>query len=153
MPEPAVQSYASHRRFVPLHHFVAGPILLLNLLWAFVRIYHAWRGEARFDRLNSIVELLLAFALVLLWVYLRTFALTVQDRVIRLEMRQRLAEVLSADLRARIPELAPGQLIALRFASDEELPELTRKVLDEKIRSRDAIKQLVRNWQADHLRV
>jgi hypothetical protein len=153
MPEPAPQNFANHRRFVPLHHFVAALILLLNLLWAFVRIYHAWRGESRFDRLNSIVELLLAFALVLMWYYLRLFALTVQDRVIRLEMRQRLAEVLSADLRARIPELTLGQLIALRFAGDEELPELTRKVLDEKIRSRDAIKKLIRNWQADDLRV
>jgi hypothetical protein len=152
MPDPAPQNFANHRRFVPLHHFVAPLILLLNLLWAFVRIYHAWRGDSRFGRVDSIVELLLAFALLLMWFYLRIFAITVQDRVIRLEMRLRLAEVLSADLRARIPELTVGQLVALRFASDEELPELTRKVLDEKLTSRDAIKKLIRNWQADHLR-
>jgi hypothetical protein len=152
MPDPAPQNFANHRRFVPLHHFVASAILLLNLLWAFVRIYHA-RGGNRFDHVNGIVELLLAFALLLLWVYLRTFALTVQDRVIRLEMRLRLAELLSADLRARIPELTVGQLVALRFASDEELPELTRKVLDEKLTSRDAIKKQIRNWRADDLRV
>jgi hypothetical protein len=152
MPDPAPQSFANHRRFVPLHHAVAAPILLLNLLWAFVRIYHAWRGESRFDRVNSIVELLLALALLLVWAYMRIFALTVQDRVIRLEMRLRLAGVLSADLRSRIPELTVGQLVALRFASDEELPELTRKVLDERLTNRDAIKKLIRNWQADHLR-
>ena len=152
MADPAAQNYANHRRFVPLYHYVAPLILLLNLLWACVRIYHAFRGDGRFDRGNSIVELLVAFALLILWFYLRTFALAVQDRVIRAEMRQRLSEVLSADLRARIPELTVGQLIALRFASDEELPELTRKVLDEKIAKRDDIKRLVRNWQADNLR-
>jgi Family of unknown function (DUF6526) len=152
MPAAANQSFASHRRYVPLFHFVASFLLLLNLAWAFVRIYHAWRIGGRFDRGNSIVGLLLAVALLLLFLYIRNFPLAVQDRVIRLEMRLRLGELLPADQRARIPELTIGQLIALRFASDEELPALTRKVLDEKIVSRDAIKREIRNWQADDLR-
>jgi len=152
MPDPATQTYATHRRYVPLYHFVAPAILLLNLLWTFVGIYHFWRFGGRFDRVNSIVQVLVAVALIILWFYLRNFALAVQDRVIRHEMRVRLGELLSADQRARIPELSVGQLIALRFASDEELPALTRKVMDEKIADREAIKRLIRNWKADDQR-
>jgi hypothetical protein len=153
MPDPAAQSYANHRRFVPLYHYVTPLILLLNLLWTFVGIYHTWRADSgRFDRGNSIVQVLVAVALLLIWFHLRNFPLTVQDRLIRHEMRLRLGELLPADQRARIPELTVGQLIALRFASDEELPALTRKVLDEKIADREAIKRLIRNWRADDLR-
>lgn len=152
MPDQATQTYATHRRYVPLYHFVAPLILLLNLLWTFVGIYHFWRFGGRFDRVNSIVQVLVAVALIILWFYLRNFALAVQDRVIRHEMRVRLGELLSADQRARIPELSVGQLIGLRFASDEELPALTRKVMDEKIADREAIKRLIRNWKADDQR-
>lgn len=152
MPDQASQSYATHRRYVPLYHFVTPAILLLNLLWTFVGIYHFWRFGGRFDRVNSVVQVLVAVALILMLFYLRTFPLAVQDRLIRHEMRVRLGELLPADQRARIPELSTGQLIALRFASDEELPALTRKVLDEKIASREAIKRLIQNWQADDQR-
>jgi len=78
--------------------------------------------------------------------------LTVQNRVIRLEMQLRMQAVLPADLRGRILEFRPGQLVALRFASDAELPELARKVLDEKLTDQKAIKQLIRDWQGDFLR-
>jgi hypothetical protein len=78
--------------------------------------------------------------------------LTVQDRVIRLEMRLRMQQVLPGDLRGRIPEFTVAQLVSLRFANDEELPELARKVLDEKLTNRKAIKKLIRNWQPDLLR-
>ena len=116
MPDQATQTYATHRRYVPLYHFVAPFILLINLLWTFVGIYHFWRFGGRFDRVNSIVQVLVAVALIILWFYIRNFALAVQDRLIRHEMRVRLGELLSADQRARIPELSVGQLIALRFA-------------------------------------
>jgi|SRR5579864_4970113 len=152
MPDPASQSYATHRRYVPLYHFVTPAILLLNLLWTFVGIYHAWRGGGRFDRGNSVVQLLVAVALFLIWFYAREFALAVQDRVIRQEMWLRLGELLPVDQRARIPQLSAAQLIALRFASDEELPALTRKVLDENIADREAIKRLISNWKADDQR-
>jgi hypothetical protein len=76
----------------------------------------------------------------------------VQDRVIRLEMRLRLAQVLPVDMRPRIPEFTPAQLISLRFASDAELPALARKVLDDKMNNRKAIKQLIKDWQGDYLR-
>jgi hypothetical protein len=82
----------------------------------------------------------------------RTFAVRVQDRVIRLEMRLRLRELLPPDLVPRISELRPRQLVALRFAGDRELPALTRRVLDERLQDGKAIKQLITDWQADHLR-
>ena len=82
----------------------------------------------------------------------RIMAVTVQDRVIRLEMRLRMRELFPADLAARIPEFTPKQLVALRFASDAELPALARKVLDERLTDGKTIKQLVRDWQADTLR-
>ena len=82
----------------------------------------------------------------------RHFALRVQDRVIRLEMRLRLAQLLPADLRPRINELTPKQLVALRFASDEELPDLVRTVLVDRITDGRAIKKMIRNWQGDYLR-
>jgi hypothetical protein len=78
--------------------------------------------------------------------------LRVQDRVIRLEERLRMQRLLPADLQERIGEFAPGQLVALRFASDSELPGLARKVLDDKVAGGKAIKQMVKNWRADYLR-
>jgi hypothetical protein len=78
--------------------------------------------------------------------------LTVQDRIIRLEMQLRMQQVLPPELRARIAEFSVGQLVALRFASDQELPGLAKKVLDEKLEDRKAIKQMVKDWQPDLLR-
>ncbi|HEX7253477.1 MAG TPA: DUF6526 family protein, partial [Thermoanaerobaculia bacterium] len=97
-------------------------------------------------------DLLMALAILGLFFYTRTFALTVQDRVIRLEMRLRLKKVLPPDLAARILELDPGQLIALRFASDPELPDLVREVLTNDIHDRDVIKKKIKDWQGDYLR-
>jgi len=82
----------------------------------------------------------------------RLFALKVQDRVIRLEMRLRMERLLPADLKARIEDFTVGQLIALRFASDPELPDLARRVLNDKVTQRKAIKQMVKNWKPDYLR-
>jgi hypothetical protein len=87
-----------------------------------------------------------------MFVYMRTFPLTVQDRLIRLEMRLRLDRVLPADLKARIPDLTVSHLVALRFASDAELPALVREVLEGKTTRPKDIKQKIRDWQADHLR-
>ena len=98
------------------------------------------------------ISLLLAIAFILLAFYSRIFALTVQDRVIRLEMRLRMQQLLPAELRPRIPEFGVNQLVALRFASDAELPALAKKVLDEKLNDRKAIKQMIRDWQPDMLR-
>lgn len=144
----AEQTYATHRKLVPGFHFLTLGLLTLNLIWSVIRLFRGG-GLPLPDR---VFAFLLAVALALLAFYARTFALRVQDRVIRLEERLRLAELLPADLRPRIGELRARQLLGLRFASDEEVPELTRKVLDEGIASADQIKKLVRTWRADHLR-
>jgi len=82
----------------------------------------------------------------------RLFALAVQDRVIRLEERLRYAQVLPPDLQGRTRELTIDQIVSLRFASDAELSSLIRKVLDERLTQRKAIKQLIENWRPDYQR-
>jgi hypothetical protein len=139
------QNYANHTRWVPPYHFVAGPIFLLNLGWAIYRLVKVQSAE-------TVIALLVAIALLILFLFSRLSIITVQDRVIRLEMQLRMASVLPADMRSRIPEFNRDQMCALRFASDAELPALARKVLDEKINDRTVIKKQIKNWQADELR-
>jgi uncharacterized protein DUF6526 len=139
------QSLKNHARIVPLYHLVAGPIFFANLFWSAYRAITQPSGPAIFS-------LLLGIAFVIMFFFARVFALTVQDRVIRLEMRLRMRELLPADLIPRIPEFTAAQLVALRFASDRELPALARQVLEQRMNNRKAIKQLVKEWQADHLR-
>jgi hypothetical protein len=124
---------------------VAFPILVLNL------VYQGY-SLATSVAVGPAVNFLVAVALVLMFFCARMFALRVQDRVIRLEMRLRMREVLPPDLQARIGEFTLRQLVALRFASDEELPGLARKVLDGRITDGRTIKQMVQHWQADTLR-
>jgi hypothetical protein len=140
------QSFENHARIVPLYHGVLFPVLALNFGWAAYRVFTSPSGD-------TAAAFLLAIALVILALYARGFALSVQDRVIRLEMRLRLQTVLPADLRPRIGDFTLDQLVALRFASDEELPALAATVLRDGVEDRKAIKKMVRNWQADHLRV
>lgn len=146
MAKNTVQTFENHTRYVPLYHFVLFGILMINLVWSVVRII-------RHHSVDAAVALLIAFGLLILFFYARQFALTMQDRLIRLEMQLRLVKVLPADLAQRIGELTVSQLIGLRFASNEELPELVRKVLAEGISDRTAIKRMVRTWQGDYLRV
>jgi hypothetical protein len=140
------QTFANHSRIVPAFHMVALPILFLNIGYSIYRLVHTWFS---FD---ALVTFLVAIALLLVALYARMFALAVQDRVIRLEMRLRLEKLLPADLKPRILEFSVGQLIALRFASDAELPDLARRVLDEKVKDKKAIKQMIKTWKADYLR-
>ena len=139
------QNFENHTKLVPAFHFFVLPVLAINLVWSIER---AWK----FFSAGTLISALLAAALVLLALVGRMFSLTVQDRVIRLEMQLRLQSVLPPDLRARIPEFNVAQFVSMRFASDAELPELARKVLDEHLTDRKAIKKLVRNWQPDLLR-
>ena len=139
------QNFENHSKIVPVFNYFILPVLAINLVSAIIRVVH-------FFSANTVISLLVAAALVLLALYGRMFALRVQDRVIRLEMQVRLQNLLAPDQRARIPEFTLGQLVALRFASDAELPGLARKVLDEKLSDRKAIKKMIQNWQSDDLR-
>ena len=140
------QSFANHARYVPTFHFFALPVFLINFIW---HIYRLVRPGISPD---GIVSLFVALALLVLCFRARIFALTVQDRVIRLEERLRYERLLPADLKPRIAEFTVNQLVSLRFASDAELPALARKVLAERLDNRKAIKRLVQRWQPDHLR-
>jgi hypothetical protein len=140
------QNFANHARYVPAFHFFVLPVLFLNIGWSI------YRWKATLWSTGDAVGVLTSVAILVGFLFARLFALSVQDRVIRLEERQRCQRLLPADLQARIVEFEPGQLVALRFASDAELPALARKVLDETLKDRKAIKQLVKNWRADYLR-
>lgn len=139
------QSYQNHARVIPLLYRIALIILVVNLIWTVFRLVRSFRPE-------SVVAFLLALALPIILFYARGFALTVQDRVIRLEMNLRLERILPSELRSRMNELTIGQLVSLRFAGDAEMPDLVRKVLDGPITDRKAIKQMIQDWQPDHLR-
>jgi Family of unknown function (DUF6526) len=121
------------------------PVLVLNVGWEIHRVVVAPSG-------GSVKALLVALALLLAALYARMFALAVQDRLIRLEMQLRLQGLLPVELRPRISEFTVNQLVALRFASDAELPALAGKVLAENLQGRKAIKRMIQNWQADELR-
>jgi hypothetical protein len=146
MPTEAPQSYENHVRRLPKLYVAIGLVLAANVLWTIALAYES-------PRMTTYAQIPVAIALLALLWPVRNFALTVQDRLIRLEERLRLAELLPADLEPRIGELSVGQLAALRFASDQELPALVRQVLDEKLTDRKEIKRRVKSWRADHLRV
>lgn len=143
--EPKTQNLANHARYVPGFHFFTGSLTIIILGWMLYRLATQRTADA-------LLGVLIGVVLVAQFWYLRAFPVAVQDRVIRLEERLRLATLLPPDLRPRIDELTPGQLIALRFASDAEVPALTRKVLTEKITQRAAIKALIANWRPDNMR-
>jgi hypothetical protein len=139
------QTYRNHIRVFPLHHFFVLPVLLANVINALWRMWLTPTTSTAFAALVAAAILMGAVAA-------RMMALKVQDRIIRLEMRQRLAAVLPAELQTRVDQLTLQQLIALRFASDAELPALVRDVLGGKYTTGRAIKQQVKDWQPDWLR-
>ncbi len=146
MASEAPQSLANHSRVVPGFHYLTGTLALAYLVLAIVQL-------VRQPGLSSLGGVLVALILILLGWYVRIFPLKAQDRVIRLEERLRLARLLPADLQPQIESLSVGQLAALRFASDAEIPALVRRVVAEKLTSRQAIKELIKDWRPDHLRV
>ena len=139
------QNFANHRKFVRGFHLVALPILMVNLVYSgFVAVTSL--------SVESVIALFVAFALVMIGLYARLFALGAQDRVIRLEERMRLRALLPDQART-IDQLTTRQLIGLRFASDGEVGELVAAVATEGIEKADEIKKRVTNWRADHQRL
>jgi hypothetical protein len=139
------QSYANHRRVFPLYHLFALPVFLANVLVALsVAVRHPsfWNAWV----------VVLALGLVAGAVANRASALIVQNRVIGLEMRLRLAAVLPAELRPRIPELQIKQLVGLRYAGDDELAGLVERCLRGELATADAVKRAVQHWRPDYVR-
>jgi hypothetical protein len=139
------QNYGNHGRNFPLFHFVAVPILVLNFLNT---VRHVWLSPNR----STVWQMVVAFGVVAFLFATRIMALTVQDRVIRLEMRLRLARVLPADMHPLIGRLTRAQFVALRFASDAELADMVREIADGRLQTPKEIKLRVKDWQADWLR-
>lgn len=141
-----MQSFANHTKWDPKWHFVVLPILLINV---FYRVFEMLDTEIN---LGSMWDIVVAIALLLVGYSTRIYALKVQDRLIRLEERLRLAELLPPTMQNRIGELSQSQLIGLRFASDAELPGLVEETLKTQMGTKQ-IKQAIKTWRADDFRV
>lgn len=146
MSDTLDQNYSNHTKFVPLYHYIGAPVVVALFIW---NIRHVISNPST----ESWISMLSAVAVLILFALVRQFPLKAQDRLIRLEEQLRMMRVLPADLQARIGEFTVHQLVAMRFASDAELPDLARKVLNEKITSRKQVKQQIRNWRPDTFRV
>lgn len=141
------QTFANHKRVLRPWHLFVFPILVINIFVTAARMFQQdFTG-------GSIWDFLVAIAIMLAVFLSRVMPLTVQNRVIRLEERQRLQETLPADLRARSNDLTPGQLVGLRFASDAELPDLTRRCMDGELKNASDVKRSIKSWRPDTLRV
>ena len=145
MADTTTQSFANHTRFDPPFHFFLLPLGLVAIILSVIRIIHR-------PTIASTLLLILAFGFVMIAFKARGYSLRVQDRVIRLEERLRLAMLMPEAGRARIGELTESQLIALRFASDDELPGLAMRALNEGLTSKQ-IKKSIESWRGDYFRV
>lgn len=141
----ADQSYKNHVRWLPAFHFFAVPVLLINTI---NQLRHLYANPSRSTAFAAVV----AAAILTVAFLARTQALQAQNRLIRLEMRLRLQQLLPADVMARFNDLTVAQLVGLRFASDGELPDLVRTVLKDGTKQAD-IKKMIKQWQPDYVRV
>jgi hypothetical protein len=141
------QNYANHTRIFPLFHRVLFGLLLLALIGSGVNI---WRAVAHYHgRTSAALILLLTGCVIITALCARIFALRAQDRAIRAEENLRHYVLVGTLLD---PRVTIQQVIALRFASDEEFPALAQKAAADGM-TPDAIKRAVTNWRADNWRV
>ncbi len=145
MSEKKPQNYKNHAKFIPVFHYIALPLLLVNFFGALFRVTQ----EISFYTFNGVG---LAISLIVVAVFTRLCALKAQDRVIRLEEQIRMQTFLPDALKVHVGRLTMGQIVALRFASDEELADLTQEALDQNT-SPNALKQAVKHWRPDYNRV
>jgi hypothetical protein len=139
------QTYATHRRFDPPYHFFLAPLALVALLVASYDLI-------RKPNLHHALALVAVAAMVLLVLKVRSYAVRVQDRLIRLEEALRMQRLLPADLQGRIHDLSPKQMVGLRFAADAELADRVREALEQNLDS-EAIKKRIQTWRPDTFRV
>lgn len=142
------QTYATHRQWVPLWHFFALPVSLVNFFVVAVRAFKSGDGFV-FANMWMVV-MALAFAVVAFLA--RNQAIVVQNRLIRLEERLRLRAVLPAAMHGKINDLSVSQLIGLRFASDGELAGLVDRCLSGQLKGAEEVKKEIKTWVGDTLR-
>lgn len=145
MPPPP-QTFATHVRRPPTLYLVGTAVLVINAIYAAVVLFRDPRG-------GTLWQLVVAASLVLVALAVRSHSTRVQDRIIRLEERLRLSQILPDDLRDRVYDLTPAQMVALRFASDREVPDLARRALAGEFQKSVEIKRQVKDWRGDHFRV
>ena len=140
------QTFATHVRRPPMLYLAGTIVLVINALYA------AWLLIRNPGGL-TLWQLIVAAALVMVALAVRSHSTRVQDRIIRLEERLRLSRILPDDLRDRVDDLTPAQMVALRFASDSEVPDLARRTLAGDFQKTAEIKRQVKDWRGDYLRV
>ena len=145
MSKTGTQNLKNHARLDPQFHIFLGLVLLVNLVYSIVHL-------VRHVSLRNGWFVVLSFAIIVLYFRVRQYPIKVQDRLIRLEERLRLQALAPAEWHDQIHRLSEDQLIALRFASDDELFPLAKQALEEHL-SRKQIKERIRNWRADNWRV
>jgi hypothetical protein len=146
MADQKLQNFDNHVRMVPGYHYFTLPLCTAWLVWAILRV-------VRFPNADNAFFLVGALALAGVCVYSRVFPLMAQDRVIRLEERLRLMRLLPAEMHHEIERISPRHLVSMRFASDEEVPELVRLVISQPSMKGAEIKKRIKSWRGDHLRV
>jgi len=144
----AAQNFKNHTRFYPLFHFILMPILLINLILSIIYTVKHYTLHAHL----APWWIVMSVALILIAGVARGSAIKVQDRVIRLEEKLRIASLVSASELIELDSLTMEQYIGLRFASNAELPDLARRAIRENLTQKQ-IKQAVVSWRADDYRV
>ncbi len=139
------QDFKNHMRLLPAYHGLTFLLILAGLIGSIINLLHSDASS----HYSAALLVVVFFILVSLFFYARLFALKAQDRAIRAEENFRYYLLTGKPLDK---QLRLGQIIALRFASDEELPALAKRAVDEKLSQKD-IKMAIRNWRADHHRV
>ena len=139
-----MQNYRNHRRLVLLYHVLTLAAILALLIGSLVNLLHATKEGLYSASLLVLVTVVLA----LLYVFVRRFPMKVQDRAIRAEENLRHYMLTGKPLDN---QLTMGQIIALRFASDEEMAALARRAVEEALNN-DEIKRAIKNWRPDHYR-
>jgi hypothetical protein len=146
------QSFAHHTRWDPPFHFFVLPVFVIGLIISLIHFFGHLTEGGLHRQVHAVLLILLASACLVLVFKVRLNSLKVQDRVIRLEERLRLSQLMPEPLRARIPELTEDQLCGLRFASDAEVAKLAERAMNEKL-SRADIKKAIQTWRPDYWRV
>lgn len=140
------QSYANHTRWHPPFHFFVVPVMVINFIWSVVQFFMTPGWDSGRWAVVSLALLVLMFLV-------RLNPLKAQDRIIRLEERLRYQQTLSPALLQQASTLRTRQIIALRFAADDELEELVSAVITGKLTKPAQIKQAIKNWRGDTFRV